>query len=131
MKDWDYVRIYGKREKVTDGLYEVTYTEYRADGSVHCSGTEDFGRIGDYLTTRDIALYNVLTWDGSRRNKGGFRWFTDRGALRINRRTTKIKDVKELIIKSPELQQRLGIRANEKIEMVKLEGCMLGRLPRF
>ena len=131
MKDWDYIRIYGDREKITDNLYEVKYTEYCGDGSIHCTGTEDFGRIGDYLTTNDIARYHVSTWDGQKRNKGGFRWFTYRGSLRINRRTTKIKDIRELILKSSDLQERLGIRASEKIEMVKLEGFQLGRLPKF
>lgn len=123
MKDWEYIRIYGNEEKINDNLYAVNYTEYRSDGTIHCTGTEDLGRV------KDIARYYVSTWNGEKRNKGGFRWFSSRGSLRINRRTTAIKDVKELILKSSDLQKRLGI--NERIEMVKLEGFMLGRLPRF
>lgn len=36
------MKVYGKITKIATNYYEVVYIEYREDGSVKCTGTEDF-----------------------------------------------------------------------------------------
>lgn len=71
------VKIYGSIKKVwiSDdkrvAQSEVSYKEFRLDGSLKQIGTEDFS------TERLHGLKHAMvwTWDGKRYNKGGHRWF--------------------------------------------------------
>lgn len=90
------IRIYGKelqswtatdengREKTTQ--VEYSYTEYNENGEKVGTGSEDFSL--ERLRT-EILDGRVFTWDGERRNKGGYRWFTDEGFYRIRRSDRK------------------------------------------
>ena len=73
------IRIYGKRTKITEDeeYFEVEYTEYRNDGTIKGTGTEDF------ITKRwnSVKAHMVYTWDGTKRNKGGYRWFDYHGII--------------------------------------------------
>ena len=76
------MRIYDTKKAVTitpatkengyNGYYEVPYTEYREDGTIKCTGTEDFS--GERLRT--LKTYEVVEQTGektkeSRIYKGG------------------------------------------------------------
>ena len=80
------MRIYGKvkvlwqAEDHKDAYLEVAYKEYREDGSLKATGTEDFS-VKRWSKT---PIRFVYTWDGERRNKGGKRWFDYEGAYRID-----------------------------------------------
>lgn len=89
------MKIYGKTKvigTVDGGAYlEVNYKEYRADGSIKQTGTEDFSA----KRWSSIPYRFVYTWDGQRRNKGGRRWFDFEGMIRIDdprayKRLTKV-----------------------------------------
>ena len=78
------MRIYGKAKAIgtnNGGAYlEVEYKEYREDGSLKQIGTEDFSAE----RWAAVPMRFVYTWDGQRRNKGGYRWFDYDGAYRTN-----------------------------------------------
>ena len=87
------VRIYGKtlntweskdesgRMRVTQ--YEVSYKDYDAEtGSLVGIGSEDFSPERLRKQTEERWVY---TWDGVRRNKGGYRWFDARGSLHFRK----------------------------------------------
>lgn len=86
------IRIYGKvlqrwtatdlngRERTTQ--IEYSYEEYNEAGEVVGIGSEDFSPEREKLELDHISLY---TWDGERRNKGGYRWFDCRGFYRIRK----------------------------------------------
>lgn len=78
------MRIYGKAKAigtVDGGAYlEIAYTEYREDGTVKQIGTEDFSAE----RWSKMPMRFVYTWDGQRRNKGGYRWFDYDGAYRTD-----------------------------------------------
>lgn len=61
--------------------WERPYTEYRADGSVKQTGTEDFSRERE----RQLANYRVFIWNGTDLNRGGHRKFREIGWCIINR----------------------------------------------
>lgn len=75
------MRIYGKVYAITSTYYEIEFKEYRADGTLKGTGTEDFTseRVKTALEWR-----NICTWDGKKRNKGGARWFSCRETVKIN-----------------------------------------------
>ena len=81
------MRIYGKTNKIADDYYELPYKEYRPDGTLKATGTEDFS--GARLRTLEVR--GIYTWDGQRRNAGGKRWFDYHGHVRVN-----AGDLKEL-----------------------------------
>jgi len=70
------MKIYGTRTRINDNYFEVYYGEYREDGTLKQTGTEDFTveRWNKQTHTRF-----VYTWDGERRNAGGYRWFECQG----------------------------------------------------
>lgn len=67
------MRIYGKKKEIAPGYYEVEYREYREDGTLKATGTEDFSK--ERLAAQKRELREVCTWDGKTYNKGGHRWF--------------------------------------------------------
>lgn len=81
------VRVYGKvinrwygednkGRKITTQK-EVEYKEYDAEtGALRATGTEDFS---PERWNKEVAEHWIYTWDGEKRNKGGHRWFEDRG----------------------------------------------------
>jgi hypothetical protein len=95
MKEWETVKLYGKRlnewkETRTrpDGReYEATtqveykYTEYDCNGNALHEGTEDFSSERLHECT---GIYDVWTWDGQKVNKGGNRWFECVRVVKIN-----------------------------------------------
>ena len=66
------MKIYGKRKHIGFGYFEVEYKEYRPDGTLKQTGTEDFTSTRWNKQTHTRFVY---TWDGQRRNNGGCRWF--------------------------------------------------------
>lgn len=80
------MRIYGKPVVLTKdedyrtAYLEVPYKEYREDGSLRCTGTEDFS--GKRWSATPIRF--IYTWDGEKRNKGGYRWFDYQGSVRVD-----------------------------------------------
>ena len=66
--------------------FEVAYTDYDADWNVIGVGTEDFSPERYY---GEVSEKWVSTWDGSRRNKGGHRWFEDRGLWKFRKSDAK------------------------------------------
>lgn len=67
----------GRDVEVTTQL-EIEYTEYREDGSIRATGTEDFS-WERYKTA--MCNPQIWTWDGKCRNKGGHRWFDCRHSI--------------------------------------------------
>lgn len=65
------IRIYGKRKEIASDYYEVEYTEYRENGTIKQTGTEDFSGS----RWNKVLCHWVWTWDGVKFNKGGKRWF--------------------------------------------------------
>lgn len=56
---------------------EVEYKEYDAEtGKLRATGTEDFS---PERWNSEVAAHWIHTWDGEKRNKGGYRWFEDKG----------------------------------------------------
>jgi len=66
------MKIYGKRKHLGFGYFEVEYREYRPDGTLKATGTEDFT---SERWNKQAHMRFVYTWDGERRNAGGSRWF--------------------------------------------------------
>ena len=77
------MRIYGKAKQISDNYYEIPYKEYRPDGTLKATGTEDFS--GERAASSNH-LYSIHTWDGSRRNKGGKKWFETETYVRVDNR---------------------------------------------
>ena len=86
------MRIYGRKQEINEGYYEVAYKEYRPDGSLKATGTEDFTR--ERLKTLEYRF--IYTWDGQKRNKGGYRWFELRETALINK--DDLKELKKYMI---------------------------------
>ena len=78
------MKIYGKAKAISqlDGrpYLEVEYKEYREDGSLKQTGTEDFSA----KRWSKVPIRFVYIWDGQRRNKGGKRWFDYDGLYRTD-----------------------------------------------
>ena len=72
------MRIYGKKKHLGYGYWEVEYKEYRNDGTLKATGTEDFSAERWNKQTHRRFVY---TWDGMNRNKGGYRMFDYNGAF--------------------------------------------------
>lgn len=70
----------GKDIQVTT-QWEHPYTEYRHDGSVKQTGTEDFSRERE----RQLGNYRVFLWNGTDLNRGGHKKFREIGCVTINR----------------------------------------------
>ena len=58
--------IKSTKENNWNGYHEVPYIEYREDGSIKCTGTEDFS--GQRM--KELKVYEILTKTGNK-NKGG------------------------------------------------------------
>ena len=90
------IRIYGKQLNTWETTdengrqrleqVELAYTDYNADGTIAGTGSEDFSMA---RWSQDIEERWVYTWDGVKRNKGGYRWFTDRGHIRFRKSCKK------------------------------------------
>ena len=90
------MRIYGKdlmrwiandetgREHLTQ--IEYAYEELDTQGKRIATGSEDF--TPQRLRAQTIRGY-IWTWDGEKRNKGGNRWFDNRGYYRIRKSDRK------------------------------------------
>lgn len=100
------IRIYGKElntwkaydengvERITQ--IELAYSDYEiATGKLVSTGSEDFSRE----RARNLQKYEVWTWDGEKRNKGGYRWFELQCYCKINRSETAPKDLKTYLSK--------------------------------
>ena len=80
------VKIYDRLCNKFNGILEISYKEYRMDGSLYSMGTEQFS-IERHRSAMKTAW--IMVWDGQSRNKGGCRkWeekevvrYTDRKAL--------------------------------------------------
>lgn len=95
------VRIYGKvvnewhsfdeqgRKVLTQ--QEIAYREYDADGEPKATGTEDFS----IARRRYIRSASVHTWDGQKRNKGGYRWFDYHGNVKYRGNGQALRKVLE------------------------------------
>ena len=66
------MKIYGKHTQIADRYFEVEYKEYREDGTLKATGTEDFSVE---RWNKQAHMRFVYTWDGTKRNAGGHRWF--------------------------------------------------------
>ena len=75
------MKIYGKHKQIAERYFEVTYTEYREDGTVKQTGTEDFTPERWNKQTHMRSLY---TWDGINRNRGGYRMFDFHGVYVVD-----------------------------------------------
>lgn len=75
--------------------YEVAYRDYDVDTcELLATGTEDFSR--DRYDSEQLMLSRfVYTWDGQKRNKGGYRWFESQHTVGYKRRDSKL--VKEYL----------------------------------
>ena len=80
MKIYGGHKVLWQNEEHTDAYLEVNYKEVRDDGTVKCTGTEDFSA----KRWASTPIRFVYIWDGERRNKGGKRWFEYVGAYRID-----------------------------------------------
>lgn len=86
------VRIYGKELQTWTATdengrecrtqTEYAYTDYNEQGEKVGTGSQDFCPA---LEKSELDTVWVYTWDGERRNKGGFRWFDCRGFYRIRK----------------------------------------------
>lgn len=65
------MKIYGGKRRISDNYIEVKFTEYNEQGEVMREGIEDFSPI----RLSKVPVYDIWTWDGETRNKGGHRWF--------------------------------------------------------
>lgn len=80
LNSWYSERFDGRKILVQE---EVAYREYDADtGELVATGSEDFSPERWHRQTRTAWLY---TWDGSRRNAGGYRWFELQGTVKYLR----------------------------------------------
>lgn len=95
------VRIYGKAlETWRDdrGLItqiEYAFNEYGTDGVIRGTGSEDFQPPRD----ETISWAYVWTWDGSRRQSGGKRWFDLRSYIGFTKYRNSRKDVLQVLHK--------------------------------
>lgn len=96
MKDFETYRVYGKKTKISDNYYELAYTEYRADGTIKCKGTEDFTkeRLHSQTKTFDVYCYNGKTMHGVIRE--GYRMTDCVGTLRVSNNAPKLTVAKRL-----------------------------------
>lgn len=76
------MRIYKYRKEIADRYFEVAYEEYREDGTLKQTGTEDFSVARYHDQTEQRWIY---TWDGQKRNAGNHRWFECREVIRISK----------------------------------------------
>ena len=66
---------------------EIAYKEYNPEtGKLVAEGTEDFSPERYY---NEVAIHWVYTWDGKKRNAGGYRWFDGRGCISYRKSTKK------------------------------------------
>lgn len=94
------VRVYGKvlNEWFSTDDYgrviltqtEVAYKEYRENGELKATGTEDFSPVRWNKATKKRWIF---TWDGEKLNKGGHRRFEDQGMIRYAGDTKVIKSI--------------------------------------
>jgi hypothetical protein len=70
------MKIYGKRKHLGFGYWEIEYKEFRPDGTLKQTGTEDFTAE---RWAKQVHSYSVHTWDGTRRMAGGQKWFDNLG----------------------------------------------------
>lgn len=80
---WTHINEKG-REELTQ--IEFSYREYETEtGELVATGSEDFSSERYSMLKRA----HVYTWDGKRRNKGGYRWFTDQGYILFHKNDRK------------------------------------------
>lgn len=98
MKKYETYRVYGNPKKIgivpmgaiSMDYYEVPYTEYRADGTIVCIGTEDFSSESLRKCTKrfDVYCYNGKTLHGAYRE--GYKRTEWVGSLRTSKNACKI-----------------------------------------
>lgn len=82
-------RSYDNRDRLVVTQREICYREFDSDsGELVGTGTEDFSPARENL---EIETRWIWTWDGKKRNKGGYRWFDNQGMIKYRK-----KDKKEL-----------------------------------
>ena len=98
MKEYETLRIYTNRPctktAIANDYYEIPYVEIRWDGTIKARGTEDFS-YKRYWDTVDSGW--IWTWDGERRNKGGYRWFDCIGLFHFTKGRNARKIFKDYI----------------------------------
>lgn len=110
MKEYETMKVYGKTlntwthmvtvdlgwkkyEEERTAQVELSYTEYNANGDKIGKGSEDFS----VERLNSLKYYRIFTWDGEKRNKGGYKWFEEQRLVRIN--PTNRKHLKDLAAK--------------------------------
>lgn len=96
------IRVYGKtvnrwtsedeKGRVYTTQYEIEYKEYDKEWNLVGAGTEDFS---PERLHKEVEAKFVYTWDGQKRNKGGYRWFEAQGHVKV--RKSCIKLYKEMV----------------------------------
>lgn len=80
MKIYGGYKVLWQDSEKREAYLEANYKEYRADGSLKQTGTEDFSS----RRWATLPIRFVYVWDGEKRNKGGHRWFEYLGAYRVD-----------------------------------------------
>jgi len=96
------MKIYGKElgrwtsEEYRNNRYftkvvqrELAYTEYREDGSLKQTGSEDFT---PERLKQDTEEKWIWIWDGQKRNAGGHKWWECIGCYRISKGGRKVME---------------------------------------
>ncbi len=81
------MKIYGGKRKISEDYFEVKFTEYSSGGEPINEGTEDFSSE----RYNRLPVYQIWTWDGIKRNKGGKRWFDYAQSVRTDGKPSEIK----------------------------------------
>ena len=68
------MKIYGLRKRITQDYFENTYTEYRDDGTIVQTGTEDFSLERWH---KQVKYYQIAVWNGDYYPSGNKRWSID------------------------------------------------------
>lgn len=89
MKQYETFKVYGKIKKISQDYFEVTYTEYYANGKIKCISTEDFSseRLLEQTKTFKVYCYNGKIMNGAYR--GGYRMTDCVGTLRVSKNSCK------------------------------------------
>ena len=97
------MRIYGKVLETWEAYdwelgchvpvqYEFSYKDYDMDGRLIGSGSEDFSPARKRMAMSERWVW---TWDGKKRNRGGYRAFECQGLIKY--RDSDRKDIKEFL----------------------------------
>ena len=97
------MRIYGKAKQIIENYFEIPYKEYRKDGSLKQTGTEDFTTARIIKQTK---CYSIHTWDGKKRMSGNQKWFENHGVIRVDDRDGLKEYARSIYPDAAEIQVR-------------------------